>query len=1097
MSTNKNISKRSGIILLFAFLVMILLINSPATSEIIEKIPETKINIQTQIAQTPIVDGSLTFETEYDMIASYGWETPEAIKDPVYMNDLKIAIDNEDNAHILWSGRDGENWFLYHIMKFNNNNSWSQIQNIGTTTTSFKGLLDVESDENGNIHVVWQDDSFIKYKYYDHGQWSEVYVIDVGFQPHIEINMDNKPKIVYSKYYNYRTGYFCVTKKTISAWEYQQIPTVLTSYYYDIIESNYDFLLTIEEDLERLYFMTGAVVQVGPWNDRSFVLEYNLVWKENQSVPFTWSGYDSEYELPQTFHYLAKPMMVEREDGEVYFIHQVIEDVDDFSLAYQKRNSTGYWSETETLTDKVGLLCQMTGAVDSFDRIVLMWNHKIDEIFQPTVAGIYLKFFSPKTQDWTNDMLINPDHGYSQYPNLALDSVGNIHLAWLDQKDENRTLYYRKGWVDTDEDGLIDKEEEEVYFTNPYNEDTDDDDLIDGDEIANGLDPLEQDSDSDGMFDGYEFHNELNPYVNDSTLDFDNDLLINIDEFVLGTLPNNNDTDSDSLNDYDEVTIYFTNPKHRDSDSDDLDDAYELTVTFSNPNDWDTDNDTMNDWYEDIYGIAKGSVLDILVNDSMEDPDTDGLINMLECQLRTNPNLTDTDYDGLLDGEEVLIYFTHPINKDTDLDGLEDGEEVNGYLYSANPWGDPMGYFYTDPLVKDTDADSVNDLIEITNMMNPVDNDTDDDLMIDGYEFIYRNNPGLNASDSSDALIDFDQDGLTNLEESYLWTHPNNTDTDFDRLLDSEEITLGSDPTKWDTDFDGLNDYNELIILGTNVTNPDTDSDGLNDYFEVLVYYSNPLITDTDEDTLSDGDEVYIYGTNPISVDSDKDLIEDNIELIFGSDPTLYDTDFDGMDDYFEFIYGLNPIFDDSELDAEGDGVANGEEHQYNSNPLIPDTDFDGLTDYEEIVLYFTRPDHVDTDLDQISDFDEINTYFTSPHDPDSDDDRIIDGIEISIGTDPLKLDTDGDGISDGQELEDQTNPLDASDNRKSIRTRLVLISFSSIIGFMLVYYLTPLLFSKARRDTEIIWVHEGINKRKQKSEKILNHKETSIEKND
>ena len=48
-------------------------------------------------------------------------------------------------------------------------------------------------------------------------------------------------------------------------------------------------------------------------------------------------------------------------------------------------------------------------------------------------------------------------------------------------------------------------------------------------------------------------------------------------------------------------------------------------------------------------------------------------------------------------------------------------------------------------------------------MMNPVDNDTDDDLMIDGYEFIYSKNPGLNASDSSDALLDIDQDGLVDI----------------------------------------------------------------------------------------------------------------------------------------------------------------------------------------------------------------------------------------------------------------------------------------------------------------------------------------------
>lgn len=1095
MIIRKNINKKSGIILLFALLMVILFVDSPATLEIIEKIPETKEVFSQQNGQSPIQDG-LTLEPEYEIIASYGWDLPEVIKDPVYMNDLKIAIDGEDNAHIIWSERINEDWFLYHIIKYANNGSWSSINNIGTTTTSFDGLLDIESDENGIIHVVWIDNIYIKYKFYNQGQWSDSYTIDIGNQPRIELDQDNKPKIVYSKYIIYRNDYFCVSQIGSNIWEYQQIP-LLSSYYYQVITSNYDFLVADDQGMESLYFMRGTVIETGNWWAREYELHYDLIWKENQSVPFTMSDYDSEFTLPQTFHHLSKPIMINTEDGGVHFIYQLIESIYEYNLAYQKRDAEGYWSEAETLTEKVNLRCQMTGAVDGFDRIVLMWNHLVTVFDQPTTAGIYLKFFSPKTQEWTNDILINPDHGYSQYPNLAIDSDGNIHMTWLDQKDDNRTLYYRKGWVDSDEDGIIDIEEQDVYFTDPYDDDTDSDYLIDGDEIANGLDPLNNDSDSDGMFDGYEFHNELNPYINDSTLDFDNDLLINIDEFHLGTLPNNNDTDNDFINDYDEVIIYFTNPKQRDTDSDKLNDGYEIFVAFSNPNDWDTDNDTMDDWYEDIYGIAKGYVLNILVNDSMDDPDVDGLINMLECQHRTKPHINDTDDDGLLDGEEVLIYFTHPIDIDSDLDGLEDGEEINGYLYAVNPWGDPMGYFYTDPLLKDTDADNVNDKTEILYLMNPVDNDTDNDLMIDGYEFLYRNNPGLNASDSSDALIDYDQDGLTNLEESYLWTHPNKTDTDSDRLMDLEELTLGSDPTKWDTDFDGLNDYTELIILGTNVTNPDTDADGLNDYLEVIVYYSDPLVIDTDKDTITDGDEVYIYGTDPTEVDSDEDLIDDNIELLFGSDPTLVDTDFDGMDDYFEFLYGLDPQVDDSQIDIEGDGVTNGEEYQYNSNPLITDTDFDGLTDFEEIVNYFTRPDHIDTDLDQINDFDEIFTYFTSPHDPDSDDDRIPDGIEISIGTDPLNLDTDGDGISDGQELEDQTNPLDPSDNRISKRTRLVLISFSSIIGFILIYYFTPLLFSKLRGDTEKIWIHEGVLKRRQKSDKILTIQETKVDKND
>ena len=58
------------------------------------------------------------------------------------------------------------------------------------------------------------------------------------------------------------------------------------------------------------------------------------------------------------------------------------------------------------------------------------------------------------------------------------------------------------------------------------------------------------------------------------------------------------------------------------------------------------------------------------------DDDDDGLVDFLEKEWGTNPNLTDSDDDGLSDGDEVLIYNTEPLENDTDGDGVNDGEEV-------------------------------------------------------------------------------------------------------------------------------------------------------------------------------------------------------------------------------------------------------------------------------------------------------------------------------------------------------------------------------------------------------------------------------------
>ncbi len=58
------------------------------------------------------------------------------------------------------------------------------------------------------------------------------------------------------------------------------------------------------------------------------------------------------------------------------------------------------------------------------------------------------------------------------------------------------------------------------------------------------------------------------------------------------------------------------------------------------------------------------------------DSDGDGLSNTQERRLGTDPELADTDGDGVLDGEEVDVHGTDPLAADTDGDGYSDGDEI-------------------------------------------------------------------------------------------------------------------------------------------------------------------------------------------------------------------------------------------------------------------------------------------------------------------------------------------------------------------------------------------------------------------------------------
>lgn len=103
---------------------------------------------------------------------------------------------------------------------------------------------------------------------------------------------------------------------------------------------------------------------------------------------------------------------------------------------------------------------------------------------------------------------------------------------------------------DSDEDGLSDQDEINVYFTDPAKSDSDEDGISDGDEVLEvGSDPNNSDSDADGIPDGFESQYSLLILQNDSDADKDEDGLSNLLEFQTGTDPTNADTDRYGLSD--------------------------------------------------------------------------------------------------------------------------------------------------------------------------------------------------------------------------------------------------------------------------------------------------------------------------------------------------------------------------------------------------------------------------------------------------------------------------------------------------------------------------------------------------------------------
>ncbi len=480
------------------------------------------------------------------------------------------------------------------------------------------------------------------------------------------------------------------------------------------------------------------------------------------------------------------------------------------------------------------------------------------------------------------------------------------------------------------------------------------------------------------------------------------------------------------------------------------------------------------------------------VDGADEDNDSDGLSNLEECggANPTDPNLADTDGDGIPDGVEdangngvVDAGETDPNSADTDEDGIPDGVE------DADQDGE-LDAGETDPTSADTDNDGIPDGVEDADQdgeldageTDPTSADTDNDGIPDGVEDADQDGK-VDRGETDPRNADSDDDGLPDgLEDANRngvvdegETDPTSSDTDEDGIPDGVEDADGdgevgpgeTDPANDDSDSDGIPDGVEDanrngVVDGseTDPTNADTDGDGIPDGVEdrdgdgaVGSGETDPRLADTDGDGLPDGVE-----------DANRDGVLDTGE----TDPTNSDSDGDGLADGLEDANRNGAVdpgeTDPIDIDSDDDGLRDGQEDanangavdEGETDPTVRDMDGDGLPDGIEkgVDAYgqpianasLTDPLRADSDGDGLKDGEEDadgngvrDAGETDPNDDDSDDDGLLDGVELGRNADgseinganqtsPLDPDSDGDGIMDGTEDANKNGRLDTGE---------------------------------------------------------------------
>jgi len=268
--------------------------------------------------------------------------------------------------------------------------------------------------------------------------------------------------------------------------------------------------------------------------------------------------------------------------------------------------------------------------------------------------------------------------------------------------------------------------------------------------------------------------------------------------------------------------------------------------------------------------------------------------------------------------------------------------------------------------------------------------DSDNDGMSDLYETFFK----LNASDASDALLNFDGDQLNNLSEYALWTDPNSADTDLDGWDDdADSNALSRAVMMWgNPDFTTGDAYDytgpdwwlgaKTFWGGTWFNGQCWNVPQSNSWAELRIYLDRTILTN---------DVVFglVYDDTADSTVFMR-LTDNSNGLIV---PSLY---WDFTAGTGEQVYKLFHLPLGAYTNASVVKICvpkNSGPFRLYSSIMYVDEDGDGLDADQEL---------------QIG---------TSDHNFDCDVDRLSDAQEVALGTDPLNSDTDGDGISDFLEV--------------------------------------------------------------------------------
>ncbi len=326
--------------------------------------------------------------------STFSWTTTEVVStvSGAASYSPSLAVDTSGNVHLAWhdltdyAGAGGTDYDIFYIRWDASSSSWTTTEIVSTESTGSSSTPSLAVDTSGNVHVAWED-----------------------FTDYAGAGTDRD--IFYKRW-----------DVSSSSWTTAEVVSI------DSYQLVYRPSLAVD---------TSGNVHIA-WEDK-IGTDYDIFYRSWNTSSSTWTATERvSTESTSDSHRLS--LAVDTSGN----VHIAWEDWTNYAGAgtdvdifYKSWNFSSSWTTTEIVsTESTGACYSPSIAADTLGNVHVVWQDLTDYAGAGgTDYDIFYKSWN-SSSSWTITEVVSTEStAESRYPYLAVDTLGNLHIAWEDRTD--------------------------------------------------------------------------------------------------------------------------------------------------------------------------------------------------------------------------------------------------------------------------------------------------------------------------------------------------------------------------------------------------------------------------------------------------------------------------------------------------------------------------------------------------------------------------------------------------------------------------------------------------------------------------------------